>query len=104
MTNGEVAPSSGRLQRLSTGSAEPVRRPVSPGRVGGDEAPRWRLEGMGARMTSAYLESRTGPGRGRGWLVLALLLTVGVLVPSAAPAAVVERPAPPPTTGVGPPR
>jgi murein DD-endopeptidase MepM/ murein hydrolase activator NlpD len=55
-------------------------------------------------MTSAYLESRTRPGRGRGWLVLALLLTVGVLVPSAAPAAVVERPAPPPTTEVGPPR
>jgi murein DD-endopeptidase MepM/ murein hydrolase activator NlpD len=52
----------------------------------------------------AYLESMTGPGRGRGWLLLVLLLTVGALVPAAAPAAVVEQPAPPPTTGVDPPR
>ena len=44
-----------------------------------------------------HRESMTRPGRGRGWLVLALLLTVGAVVPAAAPAAVVERPAPMPT-------
>jgi murein DD-endopeptidase MepM/ murein hydrolase activator NlpD len=51
-----------------------------------------------------YRESVTRPGRGWGWLVLALLLTVGALVPAAAPAAVVERPVPTPTTGADPPR
>ena len=51
-----------------------------------------------------YLESMTRPGRGWGWLVPALLLTVGALVPAAAPAAVVDRPVLPPTTGVDPPR
>ena len=50
-----------------------------------------------------HRESMTRPGRGRGWLVLALLLTVGAVVPAAAPAAVVERPAPRPTTGADPP-
>jgi Peptidase family M23 len=41
-----------------------------------------------------------------GWrlLVVALLLTVGALLPSAAPAAPVARPIPPPTTGPDPPR
>ena len=49
-----------------------------------------------------HRESMTRPGRGRGWLVLGLLLTVGAVVPAAAPAAVVERPAPRPTTGADP--
>jgi murein DD-endopeptidase MepM/ murein hydrolase activator NlpD len=55
----------------------------------------------------AYPESTTRPGRDGRWLVLALLVTVGALmpaaVPAAAPAAVVERRAPPPTAP-GPPR
>ena len=50
-----------------------------------------------------YRESMTRPGRGWGWLVLALLLTVGAFLPAAAPAAVVERPVPGPTTGADPP-
>ena len=52
----------------------------------------------------AFLGSMTRPGRGWGWSALALLLTVGALVPAAAPAAVVARPVPTPATGVDPPR
>jgi hypothetical protein len=53
-------------------------------------------------------DSAARPGRGWWWLVLALLLSVGAFVPAAAPiaapAAVVTRPAPPPTTAPGPTR
>jgi murein DD-endopeptidase MepM/ murein hydrolase activator NlpD len=56
----------------------------------------------------AYPDSAARPGRGWWWLVLALLLSVGAFVPAAAPiaapAAVVTRPAPPPTTAPGPTR
>jgi murein DD-endopeptidase MepM/ murein hydrolase activator NlpD len=51
----------------------------------------------------AYPESTTRPGRDGRWLVLALLVAVGALMPAAVPAAVVERRAPPPTAP-GPPR
>jgi murein DD-endopeptidase MepM/ murein hydrolase activator NlpD len=51
-------------------------------------------------------ESTTRPGRDGRWWVLALLVAVGAFVPAAAPAAVVEQPAPalPPTTAPDPPR
>src|SRR5215217_8610223 len=57
----------------------------------------------------AYPEPTTRPGRDGRWLVLALLVTVGAVMPAAVPAAapaaaVVERRAPPTTTAPDPPR
>jgi murein DD-endopeptidase MepM/ murein hydrolase activator NlpD len=54
-------------------------------------------------MMPACPESTARPGRGRWWLVLALLLSVGALVPAGAPAAVAERSLPPPPAVPDPP-
>jgi murein DD-endopeptidase MepM/ murein hydrolase activator NlpD len=55
-------------------------------------------------MLPPHPEAATKPGRGWGLPLLALVLTVGVVVPLSAPAAVAERPSPPPTTRPDPAR
>jgi hypothetical protein len=58
----------------------------------------------GAHVLPATREPAARPVRGWRLLALALLLTVGALLPSAAPAAPVARSIPPPPTGADPPR
>jgi murein DD-endopeptidase MepM/ murein hydrolase activator NlpD len=53
---------------------------------------------------AATREPAASPVSRRRLLVVALLLTVGALLPSAAPATPVARSFPPPTTGPDPPR